>query len=147
MTTTVKDVAEVVDAINKVNRDIKDYYWMANLLNDEEITAYIQATKYSDDPAVSSKYETGDPTYRIVQRKIRIEERKKRMIEKVTNLERAVATLEDERERIVIEGLMDRTTLKELGALIGVSKQAVHDIKEKAVRKLAVIMYLRSESR
>lgn len=143
MTTTIEEVQDVVEAIRNVNRDIRDYYWMANQINKKDVTVYIQST--SNDGASTlpkSKHTIDDPTYRIVQRKMRIEERRKRLTEKVVRLEKAVQTLTDERERVVIEGCMDRMTLHEIGTLLGISKQSVFDIKEKAVRKLAVKMYL-----
>lgn len=144
MTTTVNEIGNVVEAIRKVNRDIRDYYWMANQINIEDVETYIQSVEISGEATLpKAPYTVSDPTYRIVQRNIRIEERQKRMLEKVVNLENAVATLKDERERIVIEGCIDKMTLRQIGTILGISKQAVYEIKEKAVRKLAIDMYLR----
>lgn len=143
MTTTVKEVGNVVEAIRSVNRDIKDYYWMANHIATEEVAVYIQSTQYNVEATLpQAPYSTSDPTYRIVQRNIRIEERKRRLLDKVINLEDAVETLNDERERVVIEGCMDQMTLQKIGLIIGVSKQAAFGIKEQAIRKLAIEMYL-----
>lgn len=143
MTTTVKEVGNVVEAIRKVNRDLKDYFWMANQISQEDAETYIQSVEISEEATLpKAPYSISDPTYRIAQRNIRIEERQKRLLEKVVNLENAVATLIDERERIVIEGCMDRLTLKQIGSILGISKQATFEIKEKAVRKLAIEMYL-----
>lgn len=143
MTTTVMEVSNIVEAIRNVNRDVKDYYWMANHIANEEVTSYIQSTKHSVEATLpQAPYTTSDPTYRIVQRNIRIEKRKERILEKVIKLERAVETLDDERERIVIEGCMDNMSLKKIGLIIGVSRQSAFNIKEQAVRKLAIKMYL-----
>ena len=61
-------------------------------------------------------------------------------------LEEAVASLDDERQRLVIEGCMDRVSLKEIEISLSVSRQAVFEVKERAVRKLAVKMYIVSKN-
>jgi len=53
-----------------------------------------------------------DPTYRQVKANMRKEERKNRYLGKVQRLEKAVASLDDERERMVIEVCMDRISFK-----------------------------------
>ena len=145
MTTSVKDVEATVEAIRKVNWDIKNYYWMSNQITQHDIEHYIYSitARYGIDGSLpKAKGRRSDPTYGAVQRKIREENRIKRYIETITRLENAVATLEDEKERIVIEGCMDRISLSQIGRMLGISKQAVFEIKEKAVQKLAVKMYL-----
>jgi len=64
----------------------------------------------------------------------------------VERLEEAVASLDDERQRLVIEGCMDRVSLKEIEISLSVSRQAVFEVKERAVRKLAVKMYIVSKN-
>jgi len=73
---------------------------------------------------------------------MRKEERKNRYLDKVQRLGNAVASLDDERERMVIEGCRDRISFKEIGLSLSVSRQAAFEIKERVVRKLAVEMYL-----
>ncbi|MEK0285929.1 hypothetical protein [Caldifermentibacillus hisashii] len=145
MATTIEDVEVTVEAIRKVNRDIKHYYWMANQITKNDVEDYISSvtSKYGLDASLPKAVGiNSDPTYGAVQRKVREENRIKRYVETVKRLEDAVATLDDEKERIVIEGCMDRISLSKIGKMLGVSKQAVFEIKEKAVRKLAVRMYL-----
>lgn len=143
MTATVKNVNEIVEAVKKVNQDIKDYFWMANQLEQKEVASYLNITSYGEEAGMPrSTGSKSDPTYRIAQYNIRFEERKHRILEKVTRLEYGIEQLQDERERMVIEACMDRVTLREVGAILGISKQAVYDIKESAIRKLAVTMYL-----
>ena len=57
-------------------------------------------------------YMVSDPTYRQVKANMRKEERKNRYLGKVQRLEKAVASLDDERERMVIEVCMDRISFK-----------------------------------
>lgn len=145
MTTMINEAKNTVDAVQKVNRDIRNYYWMANQINESEAKNHIAAStaKYGVESSLPKPLHTNsDPTYRTAQQRIRAEERNKRFLSQIQNLENAVATLEDERERIVIEGCMDNITLRELGAVLGISKQAVYEIKERAVLKLAAKMYL-----
>lgn len=145
MTATIQEVGSTVEAIRNVNRDIRNYYWMANQISLSMAEDHISAptTEYSIEASMpKAPYNNSDPTYRSVQVRLRAQERNERFISQVTNLENAVARLEDERERIVIEGLMDKLTLHEIGLVLGISKQATYEIKESAVQKLAVLMYL-----
>lgn len=145
MATTIEDVEVTVEAIRKVNRDIKNYYWMSNQITEKDVEDYISSVTSQYGVEASLPKAVGfnsDPTYGAVQKKVREESRIKRYIETVKRLEDAVATLDDEKERIVIEGCMDRISLSRIGKILGISKQAVFEIKEKAVRKLAVKMYL-----
>lgn len=141
----VEDVEATVEAIRKVNRDIKNYYWMANQITQHDVENYITSmiAKYGVEGSLPKPQgNKSDPTYGAVQRKLRDEDRIKRYVETVKRLEEAVATLEDEKERMVIEGCMDRLSLSQIGRMLGISRQAVFEIKEKAVQKLAVKMYL-----
>ncbi|WP_082234990.1 hypothetical protein [Halobacillus massiliensis] len=145
MTAKLHDVEETVEAIRKVGRDIKNYNWMANLISKNEVDNFIPSgtTQYGIEATLpKAPYQTSDPTYGAVKKKLRSEERNKRYIKQVRNLEMAVETLEDEKERIVIEGCMDKISLREVGQVMGISKQATFEIKERAIRKLAVKMYL-----
>lgn len=145
MATTIEDVEVTIEAIRKVNRDIKYYYWMANQVTKKDVEDYVFSvtSKYGLDASLPKAVgNNSDPTYGAVQRKVREEDRIKRYIETVKRLEDAVATLDDEKERVVIEGCMDKISLTRIGKMLGISKQAVFEIKEKAVRKLAVKMYL-----
>lgn len=148
MTATVKEVKNTVDAVRNVNRDIRNYYWMANQINESEANNHISAntTEYSIQASLpKAPHTNSDPTYRSVQQRLREEERNERYLLQIKFLEDAVSALKDERERIVIEGSMDKMTLREVGVVLGISKQAVYEIKENAVQKLAVKMYLGNE--
>jgi len=143
---TVNDVEQTVEAIRMVNEDIRNYYWMANQISaleaeGEQPSAAIAG--YGDEAAMpKAPYTVSDPTYRQVKANMRRDERKNRYLEKVNRLEEAVASLDDERERMVIEGCMDQVSFKEIGLSLSVSKQTAFEIKDRAVRKLAVLMYL-----
>lgn len=145
MIKTVEDVEITVEAIRKVNRDIKNYYWMSNQITKKDIEEYAAptTTRFGIEASLPrAKGVNSDPTYGAVQRKLRDENRIRRYVETVKRLEDAVATLEDEKERAVIEGCMDRVSLSKIGKMLGMSRQAVFEIKERAIRKLAVKMYL-----
>src|SRR5690606_28409733 len=111
MIKTVEDVEITVEAIRKVNRDIKNYYWMSNQITKKDIEEYAAptTTRYGIEASLPrAKGTNSDPTYGAVQRKLRDENRIRRYVETVKRLEDAVATLDDEKERAVIEGCMDQ---------------------------------------
>ena len=142
--TTVDDVEATVQAIRMVNEDIRNYFWMANQISALEIENPSAAIAgYGDEAAMpKAPYTVSDPTYRQVKANMRMEERKNRYLQNVKRLESAVASLEDVRERHVIEGCMDRISFKEIGLSLSISRKTAFDIKERAIRKLAVEMYL-----
>jgi len=101
---------------------------------------------YGDEAAMpKATYSVSDPTYTEVKAIMRRDERKNRYLQKVECMAGAVASLDDERESLLIEGCMDRVSLKEIGLSLSVSRQAVFEVKERAVLKLAVEMYLVSK--
>lgn len=147
MRITVRDVEVTAEALQKTRRDIQNYSWMANMITKEDAEDFMPSTVAMggiESTMPKAPYTVGDPTYGAVQRKIRSEERNERYVKQVKRLENAVAGLTDEKERIVIEGCMDDLRLKEIGQLLGVSKQSVYEIKERAIGELAVVMYLKS---
>jgi len=94
---------------------------------------------YGDEAAMPKvPYTVSDPTYRQIKANMRKEERKNRYLNRVQRLENAMASLNDERERTVIEGCMDQKSFKKIGLSLSVSRQAAFEIKERVVRKLAV---------
>ncbi|MDQ0299658.1 DNA-directed RNA polymerase specialized sigma subunit [Salibacterium salarium] len=145
MPATINDVETTIEAIRKVNKDINNYYWMSRKVSQmeaEQFEAAAQISQYGDDSTMPKPDEISDPTYGEVQKKMRVEERNRRFLEKIKRLENAVSQLDDERERLIIEGCMDKVTLRATGQVLSISRQATFEIKESAVRKLAVIMYL-----
>ncbi|MED0681433.1 LuxR C-terminal-related transcriptional regulator, partial [Aneurinibacillus thermoaerophilus] len=60
---------------------------------------------------------------------------------KVKKLEAAVASLQDERERAVAEGMMDGEKMYEIAQQLDVSRQTVDKIRRSMIRNLAWIMY------
>lgn len=140
----ITDVDATVEAVRKTNRDIKNYSWMANMVTKQDVEYYIKSpvAQGGIDSVMPKAGGISDDTYGAVRKKLRADERNERFAQQVANLENAVSKLDDEKERMVVEGCMDNLTLTEVGQVLGVSKQAALQIKESAVRKLAIELYL-----
>ena len=139
---TIKEIERIDVAIKTVNQDLRDYHWLANYLEIYDSADYdgTPATAtYGEDAAMpKAKYKVTDVTYNQAVRKMQAHERYEHYRNRVFRLEIAMSSLEDERERLVIELYAKRVTLRRIGEILNVSKQMVFKIKERAVQKLAL---------
>lgn len=146
----------MMEAIQQVEQDLRDYRWMldrvAEIKNHEKLInsqsreeweeqIKISTSKYGLEAMLPKGEDVSDTTYREAQRLLRTWERMKRYEKKIKQLEDAVASLADERERAVAEGLMDGEKLYMIAQQIGVSRQTIYDIKRSMIRSLAIKMY------
>ena len=145
----------LMEAIQMVEQDIRDYGWMvekiASLKEQESIRdknagKLIVAGTAAYGLSASlpkAKNVNSDPTHREARKGLRHWERCLRYKRKIEMLEKAVSELKDERERIVIEGLLDGEKNYMIAQELNVTRQTVHEIKKSAIRNLAISMYLK----
>jgi FixJ family two-component response regulator len=143
----------LMEAMQKVEQDLRDYKWMSRKVEMlPEVEHYRDKTAADDIGASTTnygvestlpkpQYTNSDPTYREARKGLRFWERAKRYEKKIRSLENAVRTLDDERERMVAEGLMDGEKIYMLAQALDVSRQTVHDVKKAVIRKLAIELY------
>lgn len=147
----------MLEVIQQVEQDLRDYSWMsariAEMQGIEEITKKhprevwekvigTSTAQYGIEASMPKPQGTNsDPTFREAQRLLRNWERLKRYDQKITQLEKAVASITDERERTVAEGLMDGERLYQIAQHLNVSRRTAYDIKQSTIRKLAIKMY------
>lgn len=137
----------MMEAIQQAEQDLRDYRWMADRIaeyyarnTDDEIKTGI--ARYGIEASLPrAAYRISDPSAREAQKRLREYERINRYEEKLRKIDEAVASLTDERERVVAEGLMDGEKLYMIAQQIGVSRQTIYDIKRSMVRSLAISMY------
>ncbi|WP_051330999.1 LuxR C-terminal-related transcriptional regulator [Aneurinibacillus terranovensis] len=151
------DLEPALEAVQRVEQDLRDYRWMAEKVQalqswDEHEKKYPRevwenilgagTARYGIESSLpKAKGVNSDVTYREAQKLLRNWERMKRYERKVKKLEEAVASLRDERERAVAEGLMDGEKLFAIAQQLDVSRQTVHEIKRSMIRNLAWNMY------
>src|SRR5690625_238168 len=101
----------MLEAMQQVEQDLRDYKWMnekvieyAERNSDGDIAAGI--SQYGIEASLPKPSGTSDPTAREVQRLIREYERVKRYNKKLSDIDKVVSEITDERERAVAEAIM-----------------------------------------
>lgn len=135
----------VTDSVQKVKKDFENYHMMVGFV------AEIESKKENPKPNIgrygvesslpSPKGEHGDSTFTQVNKLVRDQERIDRYKEKMTYLESAVALLEDERERLLAEGMLDKVPVWEVAQVMSCSRKTAHELKRSMLVNLAVMMY------
>lgn len=155
--TLFPDLEPALEAVQRADQDLRDYRWMiesiASLKSREE--DYKQYPReWLEDMIKGGTAQYGieaslpkaqgvhsDVTFREARKLLRNWERIKRYECKVKKLEAAVAALQDERERVVAEGMLDGMKMYEIAQQLRVSRQTVDTIRRAMVRNLAWNMY------
>ena len=146
MNATAKQLDRMMEAMQRVEQDLRDYRWMSEKVaiykkKYEEQNIVIGTPKYGIEATLPKTLDVSDTTFREVQKLLRIRERKDRYEQKLKKIEKAVASLTDERERAVAEGLMDGERLYMIAQQLNVTRQTVYELKKSTIRKLAIEMY------
>ncbi|KIL46948.1 hypothetical protein KP77_25170 [Jeotgalibacillus alimentarius] len=150
---TYDQVDTIVEAIQRVHDDLRDYEWMSikvrkysseNRSNQSAGDLPAAATaKYGIESSLpKAPYGISDPTFNAAKKQMRVWERHQRYKKKIELIDQSAAALANERERLVIEGILDGLKANELAQELNVSRQTIQEIKRSAVRELAKIMYL-----
>ena len=152
-----KQMDRIMEAMQRVEQDLRDCHWMAEEVANfhknrekfsytrEELEEIVKISTVKFGPEAVASRPVGlnsDITFWEAKKLLRQWERVIRYEHKLKRLEEAVAKLEDERERVVAEGLMDGVKINEIAQQLDVSRRVVYDIKQSVIRKLAVELYL-----
>lgn len=136
------DLEPAYEALQVAEETIRSYTWllvkvaeMENLMDDagEGVVG-----NYGDPNAgIRAQYKNSDKTLAEVARRSREWARLERMRFKISVVESFVSSLTSERERLLLEDLMDGKKVKDAAANIGVSNTRAHEIKARLIRQLA----------
>lgn len=151
------ELEPALEAVQRVEQDLRDYHWMAKEIQDiqdwdehqkqyprevwEDLLGAGTAQYGLEASLPKAKGVNSDATYREAQKLLRKWERMKRYERKVKKLEASVATLQDERERTVAEGILDGLKMYEIAQQLDVTRQTVDRIRRSMIRNLAWDMY------
>lgn len=72
------------------------------------------------------------------ERYVRTMNRWKQLKESIERVDRAAAVITDEKERTVLECLLDGMKMQEIAQEVGVSRRWVHEMQNRIIRKMAV---------
>lgn len=125
---------------NQIEQALRDYNWMINeikrqrdLLNDVEISIVAQSGIESTLP--KGKGTTSDP---VAQEIIRRDEKSKwveKLEEKVLFIQKRIPIITDEREKAVLQCMLDGLSMVAIGKHMGFSRSHIYSIKESIIEQ------------
>jgi hypothetical protein len=140
------DLEPAMEIVQKVEEDLKDYHWMVReikrlyeALNDagEKLVA-----QYGIESAMpKAKGGNSNPVEREASRRSREWQRLEKLQKKVMSIDAAVIKIEDDKERTVLECMLDGERMNMISKHVGVSRQRLNEIKRDLVKRLAWELY------
>lgn len=134
-----------LDLISRTEDDIRDYPYMQ--IEVVRIQSYLReagegmVAQYGVDSAMpKAQGRNADKTHAEVVRRERKWNRLQNLQKKIARIDRAVESITDEQERLIVEALLDGDKNNVIAKVLGVSRQRYYEIKRSAVMKMAMAM-------
>lgn len=125
----------------QIENTLRDYNWMLNeikrqrnLLADAGTNLVAQSGLESVMP--KAKGETGDPVAQEVVRRDKKHKWVNKLEEKVLFIQKRIPLITDERERAVLECLLDGMSMVAIGNHMGLSRRHIYHLKDSIIRQL-----------
>lgn len=126
----------------QIKNALRDYNWMINeikrqreLLEDAGTNLVAQSGIESTLPKAQGK--TGDPVAREVVRRDKNLTWIHKLEVKVTFIQERMAVIEEEREKAVLECLLDGMSMVAISRHMGLSRRHIYNLKENVVEKIS----------
>lgn len=143
--TTFSELQPALEIIQQTEDDIRDYPYMQ--IEVIRIQRYLRdagegmVAQYGLEAAMpKGKGLNGDKTHAEVVRRERKWNRLQNLQAKIERINRAVDSIVDEQERLIVEALLDGDKNTAIAKVLGVSRQRYYEIKRSAVMKMAIAM-------
>jgi len=140
------DLEPAIEVIQKVEEELKDYHWMVKEV--DRLRKYLAGAgegltrQYGIDSAMpKAKGGASDPVNREIERRWRQWNRLEKLEEKLKKIETATDAISDEKEKTVLECILDGERMNIIAKHVGVSRQRLNEIKRGLVKKLAWEMF------
>ncbi|ELK47196.1 LuxR C-terminal-related transcriptional regulator [Halobacillus sp. BAB-2008] len=125
----------------QIENTLRDYNWMINeikrqreLLEDAGTKLVAQSGFESTLPKAQG--ETGDPVAQEVVRRDKTHKWITRLEKKVLYIQQKLSVIENERERAVLECLLDGMSMVAISRHMGLSRRHIYNIKERVVQRM-----------
>ncbi|MDQ0417904.1 DNA-binding XRE family transcriptional regulator [Croceifilum oryzae] len=135
-----------LEILQRVDEDLRDYHWMI-----KEVGRLESRLKLAGDAATSMygiestlPKPTGrnnDPVGKEAIRRVRQLDRLDQLRRKIKHIEQAVEKIQDEKERTVLECILDGERMGTIAHHVGLSRQKLNKIKREISKKMAWEMY------
>ncbi|RWZ59876.1 DNA-binding response regulator [Halobacillus fulvus] len=119
---------------------LRDYNWMINEIKRQrdlmkEPSPNLVAQSGIESTLPKAVGETGDPVAQEVIRRDKKTRWVHRLEEKVLYIQQRIHVIESERERAVLECLLDGMSMVAIGVHMGLSRRHIYNLKENIIRK------------
>ncbi|MFS0783569.1 hypothetical protein [Bacillus sp. 1P06AnD] len=145
------DIEPALDIVQKTEEDLKNYKWMRNervrlaneLFKDPSLSISSGVAQYGDEAGLP-KGSSGLSQAELKNLDDREQRMYKRYIElnrKIEKMDAAVISLGNEKERTVLECIMDGETMTAIAIHMSLSRVRLNEIKKSIVKQLAWLIY------
>lgn len=140
------DWERLPDLLLRTEEELKDYSFHLREIERikaslEEIGAGIVGAYGLEASLPKGKGKTSDKTHREVAKRERNQKRLLKLEESVQRVEKAMDMITNERERVVLECMMDGMRMNVIAKHIGISRSYFHEVKRAIIKKMALAMY------
>lgn len=140
------DLEPAMEWLQRTEEEIRDYSFTIREIN--RLKTYLEdagegtvAAYGIDASQPKGKGSTGDKTHQEVAKRERYWKRLKSLEESVQRVERAMETIKHEKERAVLDCMIDGVRMNMIARHVGVSRSYLNDLKRDLIRKMAWAMY------
>ncbi|SDY22617.1 hypothetical protein [Thermoactinomyces sp. DSM 45892] len=140
------DLEPALEILQRVDEDLRDYHWMVKevkrLESRLQVAGNAPTSMYGVDstlPKPTGRY--NDVVGKEVLHRMRKIERLSKLKEKVQKIEQAAGTIQDEKERTVLECILDGDRMGIIAHHVGLSRQRLNEVKREILKKMAWELY------
>ncbi|MFE1630758.1 hypothetical protein ACFLFF_28855, partial [Brevibacillus reuszeri] len=143
---TYKNLEPAMEWVQRTEEEIRDYSF--SLREIDRIKGILKDAgegtvgAYGIDASLpKGKGTTSDKTHREAVKRERYWERLRRLEASIQRVDRGSETITDDKERAVLECIMDGVRMNMIARHVGVSRSYLNDIKRELIKKMARAMY------
>lgn len=145
------DMEPAMEWLHRTEEELRDYHFMLREI--DRLQGYLEDAgegtvgAYGIDASQpKGKGKNGDKTHAEVVRRERKWKRLAKLQEAVERIDRAAERISDEKEKTVLDAIMDGEKNNFIARQIGVSRQRYYEIKRSVIIKMAWLMYGNDEA-
>ncbi|MDB5053294.1 MAG: hypothetical protein JWM44_1344 [Bacilli bacterium] len=147
------DLTPMLEILQRVDQELKDYHWMVREIDrlERSIDQAIQSApdvsnrlvaQYGIEAAMPKGQGKKLTSLTIDENKYeRMVKRLEKLKKQALNINVAAESITDDKERTILDCILDGVQMKETAFHVGVSRQRMNEIKQDVIRKMAWAMY------
>jgi hypothetical protein len=140
------DLEPAMEIVQTVEEDLRNYKWMPKRIKElrkglEDAGEGLVRRYGLESSMPKPQGNTSDPINREVERRSRDWERLKKLESKIANIDNYVSSLNSERDREILQCILDGWKYKDIAFHVGVSRDTLNEIKKTLVKDMAWKFY------